>query len=124
MTPVDYLKGFAPNVLSPPAHETALALDALGGFFASLAFLQVVLLRLRPNDVGVWKCVQFAGVLVDVGVVGGFWRVLDRQGRLSLSAMRPEEKGQMIGTAVLGLVRLAFVLGVGIRKEPARPKRL
>ena len=121
-TPIDFLLGYAPNVLNPPANETALALDALAGFFAALAFLQLVLLRLRPHDVAVWKCVQFAGVLVDVGVVAGFYRVLLRQGRLSLSAMRSEESGQMIGTAVLGMVRMLFVLGVGIR-PPSKAKR-
>ena len=110
------LPNYALTPAIPPATETRLVLDALTGFFAGLVFLQAVLLRARPNDVVVWKCVQAATILVDIGMVGGFVRALGNTGRLDTGKWRPEEWSNVGINSFVGIVRTLFVLGVGMPK--------
>lgn len=99
----------------PPSTETRLLLDALVGFFLFLAFLQAVLLRARPHDLGLWKILQAGTILVDVAMVVAFARALSNTGRMDSSTWRTEEWSNIGINSTVGLVRLLFVLGVGTR---------
>lgn len=101
----------------PPATETRLLLDALVGFFLFLAFLQAVLLRARPNDLGVWKILQAGTILVDVAMVLAFTRALSNTGRIDTSTWRSEEWSNIGINSAVGIVRIAFVLGVGLDRK-------
>ncbi len=57
--PTLILGSFTPHYVNPPATETQLLLDAIAGFFASLAFLQIVFLYTRPHDLTI--CVHWKG---------------------------------------------------------------
>ena len=110
------LPNYALEPTMPPATETRLLLDALVGFFAGLAFLQAVLLRARPNDVVVWKCLQAATILIDLAMLAGFYRALSSTGRLDVSTWRNEEWNNIMINSFVAMIRTLFVLGVGMPK--------
>ncbi|KAI5475486.1 hypothetical protein MNV49_001341 [Pseudohyphozyma bogoriensis] len=116
------LSGFVSSPILPPAPETTLLLYAMAGFYGALMSLQILLLHFaHPNDVRTWKILQGATVFVDVGMVAGFLKALDGQGRWwDLTRWRGDEMNQIVGNAVLGLIRLAFVLGVGLKKSEVK----
>ncbi|KAK5168916.1 uncharacterized protein LTR77_006225 [Saxophila tyrrhenica] len=66
--PNTFLESYFPHPTISP--ETRFTLDANAGFFASTLALQIVLLRIRPNDVGVWKTLQAAIALQDLAFLG------------------------------------------------------
>lgn len=108
------LPNYSVNPVMPPATETRLMLDSLVGFYLLLAFLQVVLLRARPNDVGVWKILQAGTIFLDIAMVLAFARALDNTGRLDAGSWRSEEWCNIGITSAVGVVRGFFVLGVGM----------
>lgn len=112
--PAFTLHSYVAAPVLPAAPETQFLLDYTAGFFASLAFLQAVLLRARPHDVTVWKILQASTIFVDIFVVGGFLRSLSAQGRLDYASWRAEDMQNIFGNAAIGLLRLAFCLGVGL----------
>lgn len=111
------LTSYAVAPVSPPATETAVLLDAMAGFFAGLTLLQVVLLRARPADVTVWRALQAATALVDIGMLGGFARALSATGRMNMEVWRPEEWTNVGITAWVAVLRTAFCLGTGMSKD-------
>ncbi|KAF2716817.1 hypothetical protein K431DRAFT_206343, partial [Polychaeton citri CBS 116435] len=110
LNPTFFLNAYNPRYTSPPAVETTLLLQSHIGFYASLAFLQVVLLRVRPNDVTVWRILQASTVLIDACQVAVFLYALETQGRLHPLLWRSDEISQIVGNGVLGLIRTAFAL--------------
>ena len=106
----------------PPGPETALLLDYLVGFFAMLGVLQLSLLRARPADVYVWKALQFATLVLDVVQVAATARALLAQGRTDPGAWLGGEWQNLAGNAGIGLIRAAFVLGVGMGSANANGK--
>lgn len=105
------------NPILPPATETRLLLDALIGFFLFLAFLQAVLLRARPHDLGVWKILQAGILIVDLFMVLAFARALSNTGRMDASSWRPEEWRNIGVNVSVAIVRMAFVLGIGMNEN-------
>ena len=77
-------------------------------------FLQIVLLRLRPKDLTVWRCLQASIAIVDVAIIASVLEALNGQGRLDPSVWRVEEKGTVGLTGFVLLVRLLFLLGIGM----------
>ena len=118
----DVLAGLSPAARVPPGPETALLLDFLVGFFAMLGVLQVSLLRARPADVYVWKALQFATLVLDIVQVAATARALLVQGRTDPGAWLGGEWQNLAGNAGIGLIRAAFVLGVGVESADANGK--
>ena len=109
LSPKLFLRSYFPHPTLTP--ETRFSLDANAGFFASTLLLQVYLLRLRPNDIGVWKALEAAVLLQDIAFVLGFLRVKGGAG------MGGWDLYEWANLAVLGAVagvRGAFLLGVGV----------
>jgi len=115
VAPALVLKGWTPTHASPPAIDTYLLSDALAGFFASLAFLQIFLLWPKPNDWVVWRAMQGATLLTDIFMLGGFYRALRSEGRLDTHLWRAEDYSNIGGYAVISIIRVAFLLGIGLR---------
>ena len=114
LTPTAILNSYTPTSAVPPATETILLLDTVAGFLACLAFLQLVLLRARPNDLFLWCSLQFGIMLVDVAILGGIARALDKEERTDWKGWRAEEWTNVgITTGVL-TIRLIFLASVGI----------
>lgn len=110
------LRGYSPSPIDPPAIETSVLIDLHIGCYASLAFLQAILLRARPTDVVVWRILQASTAIMDAGVVLAFSKALSTQGRLHWSQWREDEVPQICINGALVILRMAFILGVGFSK--------
>lgn len=117
IAPTFILNNYTSLYVSPPATETILLLDAMAGFLASLAFMQIYFLSTRPNDMTVWRGMQGGTLLVDIFMLGGFARALITEGRTDCMDWRSDDWSNVGGYVVIAAIRLAFLLGVGIRGE-------
>ena len=113
-SPASVLTSYSIRPASPPATETMFLLDTVAGMLGGLMVFQVYLMRAKPTDLVVWRAVQAATVLVDIGMLGGFLRAMGREGRMGIGRWRGEEwinLGFLV--TVLG-IRGAFLGGLGI----------
>ena len=88
----------------------------------NFGIVSAALLR-YTDDVNVWRIVQVACLVVDLAYYWSVWRVLGAQGRLSVTTWRSEDWGSVGITAVAGIVRTAFLMGVGFQRSGASKKR-
>ena len=109
------LSSYNRKAADPPAIETRVLLDTSTGFLLGTLFLQIVLLRLRPRDVGVWKCLQASIAIADVAIILSELMALSAQGRLDPSLWRWEETGTLGLTSFVLATRLIFLSGVGLK---------
>jgi hypothetical protein len=114
LSPATMLKLYNPAATLPPRPETLTLLDINAGFLLATMPLQIVMLRLRPNDVAVWKCLQGSILIQDLGIIAAVLRSLSVQGRLDLGLIRVDEWGNIGILAGVAIIRAAFVLGVGL----------
>ncbi|KAK5128311.1 hypothetical protein LTR85_002978 [Meristemomyces frigidus] len=112
-----YLKSFSPTAAIPPAVETRVCLDNLAAWFTACFLLQVGLLRARPNDLTVWRFLQAAILIVDVGMLAAYGRAFHAQGRTKWSLWRLEEWANILVTVGVATVRTAFLMGVGVGRS-------
>lgn len=127
LDPLIALSGVFANILSPrtiltlyntsarlpPALETTTLLDINTGYLLATMSLQIIMLRLRPNDVAVWKCLQGSILIQDLGIIITVLRSLSGQGRLKVAEITAGEWGNLAILAGVGILRAAFLLGVG-----------
>ncbi|TKA83321.1 hypothetical protein B0A55_00631 [Friedmanniomyces simplex] len=118
------LATYSPSPTSPPTTETTQLLGILAGFYLSVVPLQVFLLRARPQDLTVWRALQFSLLITDVAICGAMARALSAQGRLDPSSWRLKESGSILITAGVGLLRVAFLLGLGLGRQARNGKEL
>ncbi|KAK4952557.1 hypothetical protein LTR10_009363 [Elasticomyces elasticus] len=118
------LRTYSPTATVPPAVETTMVLDSLSGFYLSIIVLQVFLLRAKPEDLTVWRLLQFSILITDIVMCGGTARALNAQGRLNPADWRSEEAGSLAITVGVGLIRIAFLLGVGLQASVVKGKKL
>jgi hypothetical protein len=112
--PDTVIDSFVPIAHAPrnPAHDFVLV--QVGAHLLACALLSVFALRLRPDDVPLWKIVQASYLTVDVLYIGGTLSAFAGQGRLSPLLWRAADWGCMSITGSLGAARTAFLLGVGM----------
>lgn len=79
-------------------------------------YLHVILLR-ATTDARVWRAVQASILLVDIAMLGGFARAFNATGRLDLRLWRAEDWTNIGITGGVGLIRAAFLLGIGQKKK-------
>ena len=115
--PNAYLDSLTTSATNPPTIETTALLDSLAGFYGALVFLQLGLLRPRPRDLGIWRTLQAATLVVDVFILEAFARALHAQGRLGLVHWRAEEWMNIGLTAFVAVLRTAFLLGLGMEPQ-------
>lgn len=111
------LNTYNPKAANPPAIETRLLLDTSTGFLLGIVLLQVILLRLRPRDVTVWKCVQANIAIADIAIILSSLMALSTQGRLDPSLWRWEESSSIGLTTFVLTTRILFLCGIGIKDE-------
>jgi len=119
--PDTVLDSFVPRTLSRRDPAQFVLFQQLAAWPLGTAFLSIFLLR-YTRDVGVWKIFQASVLVVDVVLGYAIWDALGRQGRRSFGALRPEDWGCIGITAVFGLMRSAFVLGIGLGRGKGRGK--
>ncbi|KAF2130327.1 hypothetical protein P153DRAFT_288345 [Dothidotthia symphoricarpi CBS 119687] len=102
-----------------PSHT--MLMHQAGGAFAMFAFLMVFMLR-ATNDLKVWKYFE-AGVLMTDGAA--FWSLgnaLASQRRLGVGEWRGEEWGTVVILVVVSVVRIAFLMGLGMEQRRVAKK--
>ncbi|KAJ9610422.1 hypothetical protein H2200_005199 [Cladophialophora chaetospira] len=114
LSPKTILSLYNASAKFPPATETVALLDVGNTFLLAVMPLQIVMLRLRPNDVAVWKCLQGSILIRDIGIIATVLRSLSAQGRLDVGLIKGDEWGNLGILAALAVLRTAFVLGVGV----------
>jgi hypothetical protein len=112
--PTSILNSYSPSFANPPTAETVVLLDSVSGFLTALTFLQLVLLRARPNDLAVWRSLQAAVLLVDFFMLVGFARALGMQERTSWTVWRTEEWTNLGVTGAVAVIRTSFLMGLGM----------
>ncbi|KAK5115350.1 hypothetical protein LTR62_001550 [Meristemomyces frigidus] len=98
----------------PPA-ETTFLLQTLAGFYLALLVLEVYLLRVRPHDLTIWRALEFSLLLTDFFLVGATAKWLGAEGGLNPLFWGLGEVGAIALTAGLGVIRVLFIIGVGMR---------
>ena len=111
------LLGYSPNAVHPPTTETVHLLDSMAGFFLTLGLLEAVLLRVKPNDVAVWRIVEASVSVLDIVMVFAAVRAMTVEGRMDLTYWRGDDWRLVVGNAGMGIARLACAAGLGFGKE-------
>lgn len=75
------------------------------------------------DDPKVWRIVQASTLMVDVALIVIIVTALQMQGRLATSEWRPIEWVNIVFTTLIGIGRVAFLLGVGETKGSVTKKR-
>lgn len=114
LSPKTILSLYNASAKLPPAIETTTLLEINSGFLLATMPLQIIMLRLRPNDVAVWKCLQGSILIQDLGIIAAVLTSLKAQGRLDVGLLNLNEWGNLGILVALGILRAAFVLGVGL----------
>ena len=117
LSPATILRLYNPTAELPPAPETMTLLDINAGFLLATIPLQIILLRLRPHDVAVWKCLQGSILIQDLGIIAAVLRSLSVQGRLHFGLIRTDEWGNVAVLAGVGIIRAAFLWSVALNGE-------
>lgn len=91
----------------------------IGGMGASYLVLSVFLLR-YTEDVGVWKILQAAITCADFTLLAATYVGMRHEGTLSdVSAWRFLDWANIVITGICTVLRIAFVLGIGIKAKKA-----
>jgi hypothetical protein len=112
--PAFILSGFTPTPTVPAVSETLLLMDTLAGWYASLALMNIVMLKYRRNDMLVWRTMVAGTLLLDVFMLAGFAKALRREGRVAVGSWTGDDWSNVGGYTVITLVRSMFLLGVGM----------
>ncbi|KAK3069198.1 hypothetical protein LTR53_012659 [Teratosphaeriaceae sp. CCFEE 6253] len=116
------LDSYSTAAVSPPSIETTMTLDSLAGFYLAVMFLQIFLLRAKPDDLQVWRLLQGSILITDVAIVAASGKAQNAQGRLNPMDWRLEEAGTIAITAGVGLFRIAFLMGLGLKQSRTASK--
>ena len=107
-----------PSAPSQPTPETTFLLQSLAGFYTACFILQVFLLRARPHDLTVWRTLQASLLVTDIAIVAAFIKFHGgRHGTVIPIFWKLEEAGNFVVTAGIGVVRVLFLLGVGMPSD-------
>ncbi|KAF2683445.1 hypothetical protein K458DRAFT_419044 [Lentithecium fluviatile CBS 122367] len=100
----------------------AMILRQRGGGMLNFGFISAVLLR-YTTDTTIWRIVQFACLIVDFTYFWGAFGALSAQGRLAAATWRAEDWGAVAITGTATLVRVLFLMGVGLGSGKKAVKR-
>ncbi|KAK4496241.1 hypothetical protein PRZ48_012221 [Zasmidium cellare] len=107
---------FVPSSLSPYQPLQSFLLHQIAGGLLTCAILDVFLLR-KTNEVWIWRTQQWAQLAYDVVILTSQVYSWVQQGRLSLGALRLEDWASFAIVAVVGLVRILFIAGIGMKRN-------
>jgi hypothetical protein len=122
-TPDFFLSGVNPAYKGPISSETVVLLDTGAAWLIAATILEQGLLRVRPEDVVVWKYFAASICVVDTLVCAATLRALESQGRFGLENWRWEEWVNLGSTGACAVVRLALVLGIGVGSSANETKK-
>ena len=98
-----------------PDHDFLIYQSAL--LYGFIALLSTVLLR-YTRDLGVWRILQGAILVVDISIVLALFATLEHQGRLwDTGLWRQTDWTNLVGTFVVIVIRVLFLASVGVTPE-------
>ena len=115
-TPDTVVNAFVPSTIAPRNPYFDFMLQQLGGALTMLALIDIVLLRYTA-DVNIWKILEAAVLVYDFSLLYSNYYALVQQGRLSFGALRWEDWGDIAITGQAVVVRIVFLLAVGLSKK-------
>jgi DMSO reductase anchor subunit len=101
---------------SPRNRDHDLVYFNMGGTMLLIGVLHGGLLR-YTSDVNVWKIVNFAVLLLDLSLLVGVGDGLAKRGVTSLEGVTSEDWANITVTSCVTVVRMAFIAGLGMRRE-------
>jgi hypothetical protein len=118
--PTLVLSSHIPNLPADIGHT--MILRQRGGGMLNFGFISAVLLR-YTTDLNIWRIVQFACLIVDFTEFWGGFGALGTQGRLDVGTWRVEDWATMGITGTATLVRMAFLMGIGLGSAGNKVKK-
>ncbi|KAF9692419.1 hypothetical protein EKO04_009710 [Ascochyta lentis] len=101
--------------------KSQIIYDQLAATYMLFAFNQAVTLRV-VQEVRLWKVLLFGMALCDAGHIYSVWAEMGTRDMLSPSVWRPSDWVTMVSTVGPFFLRLAFVLGVGLKDSQQEEK--
>lgn len=101
------------NPLKPHDPDYDPIIFCRGGAMLSIFFLISNLLR-YSTDREVWKCVQASLLIMDLALLYAGWEALSLKGKLRVSSWTDWDMVRVWFPVVTGVVRMAFLAGLGM----------
>ncbi|KAF4436163.1 hypothetical protein F53441_13307 [Fusarium austroafricanum] len=107
----------------PPTDHFRVFIYQIGGMGTSYLLLQILLLR-YTHDIIIWKMVQLAILPADFTMFTAIYIGMRISGNLALADWRPVDWASIVITGICTVLRITFVLGIGVKDTRARAKKL
>ena len=121
--PLKYLYLVSPDAPAYYHPSLQVVLDQLAATYFLFAFNEAAVLRVAGNDnVRVWSAMTCGMLLCDLLHIRAAGSALGWRSLLDPAGWRFEEWFVMIPTCGFAAARVAFLLGIGVAGEEARPK--
>ncbi|KAH8171265.1 hypothetical protein LIA77_08032 [Sarocladium implicatum] len=120
--PTPYMNALIPSSMSVANPDHAFLFHALAALYAFLAVQLIVTLRIT-DDIKVWSVFQAGILMVDFALIASQYVCIKQQGRLHMEGLRHEDWGAFIFTALVAVIRIAFLTGIGAKSPAKTTKR-
>ena len=107
------------SIYAKPTPPITVLLTQASGAFVMMAYFMIFMLR-YTDDVKIWKMFEFGILITDFTLFLSLSDALGIQGRLDVGAIRWEEWGTIVITGFVTSVRVAFLVGVGLKEGMGR----
>lgn len=121
--PATVLETAVPAHISPFQPLQACLMHQAAVLYAFMGIMYAVLLRASP-DPKVWRIVQAATLMVDIGLIAAQQGALWQQDRLDPAKWTSGDWGNMGFTLLVAVGRVAFLMGIGGGAQETARKRL
>jgi hypothetical protein len=125
-----YLLAFNPrnyHTFMPPAAQysptSQIVYTQLASTYILFAVLEGLVLRVT-TELRVWKAILFGIILCDLGQFYALWVDMGTQALLSPGLWTIKEWGTMLASVVPFVLRVAFMLGVGLGEDDDEGKKV
>ncbi|KAI5460091.1 hypothetical protein BGZ63DRAFT_406037 [Mariannaea sp. PMI_226] len=105
-----------------PTEDLKPFLYQIAGMFMSYLCLFILLLR-YTDDIKIWKIVQFGILWADFTLLTSMYVAMRLQGRLAIADWRQEDWVGGVITVICTILRVTFVLGIGVKEHRNKGKR-
>ncbi|KEY75190.1 hypothetical protein S7711_01631 [Stachybotrys chartarum IBT 7711] len=113
--PEAMLDAFIPASMSTYNPDQGFLFHHHAALYAFVGIILAGVLRVS-NEINVWRVVQAAVLVVDVGLLASTYASLKQQDRLDMESMRAADWAGIIFAAFVAAIRVFFLLGVGVQK--------
>ena len=106
------------NCVCPASTKTTMLLQLTAGWYIAGLIHQVYLLRATHVDLTAWPAIESGFAVVEIFMLAGLGQILSHEFRVSTVAWRIEHRTNIVISLVVLAVKIAFLLGMGMKDEP------